>query len=88
MNLFKCVKCLRRADLPAGTIELAQFLIGKTLVHELPIARLSGIIVETEAYPPGDAAGHASEEKHKAISLCFSVLATAMSISPMVLRSW
>ena len=50
---------LRRADLPAGTMELAQYLIGKTLVHQLPTARLSGIIVETEAYPPGDAAGHA-----------------------------
>jgi DNA-3-methyladenine glycosylase len=41
------------------TIQLAQYLIGKTLVHELPTARLSGVIVETEAYPPGDAAGHA-----------------------------
>jgi len=54
---------LRRADLPAGTMELAQYLIGKTLVHELPTARLSGIIVETEAYPPGDAAGHAFRGK-------------------------
>ena len=42
-----------------GTMELAQYLIGKTLVHELPTARLSGVIVETEGYPPGDAAGHA-----------------------------
>jgi DNA-3-methyladenine glycosylase len=50
---------LRRADLPVGTMELAQYLIGKTLVHDLPTARLSGVIVETEAYPPGDAAGHA-----------------------------
>jgi len=50
---------LRRADLPVRTMELAQYLIGKTLVRELPTARLSGVIVETEAYPPGDAAGHA-----------------------------
>jgi DNA-3-methyladenine glycosylase len=54
---------LRRADLPAGTMELARYLIGKTLVHELPAARLSGVIVETEGYPPGDAAGHAFRGK-------------------------
>ena len=40
-------------------MELARYLIGKTLVHDLPTARLSGVIIETEAYPPGDAAGHA-----------------------------
>ena len=54
---------LRQADLPLGTMELAQYLIGKTLVHELPTARLSGVIVETEGYPPGDAAGHAFRGK-------------------------
>lgn len=54
---------LRRADLPVGTMELAQYLIGKTLVHKLTTARLSGVIVETEAYPPGDAAGHAFRGK-------------------------
>jgi len=54
---------LRRADLPVGTMELARYLIGKTLVHRLPTARLSGVIVETEAYPPGDAAGHAFRGK-------------------------
>src|SRR6185295_19871222 len=54
---------LRRADLPVRTIELAQYLIGKTLVHELPTARLSGVIVETEGYPPGDTAGHAFRGK-------------------------
>ena len=54
---------LRRADLPVRTMELAQYLIGKTLVHELPTARLSGVIVETEAYPPRDAAGHAFRGK-------------------------
>jgi len=50
---------LRRADLPADTATLARFLIGKTLVHDHPDGRMSGRIVETEAYVPGDAAGHA-----------------------------
>jgi DNA-3-methyladenine glycosylase len=54
---------LHRPDLPLGTMELARYLIGKTLVHDLPTARLSGIIVETEGYPPGDAAGHAFRGK-------------------------
>ncbi len=65
MNSQCSLECVRRTDLPAGTMELAQYLIGKTLVHNLRKARLSGIIVETEAYPPGDAAGHAFRGKTK-----------------------
>ena len=57
------MKRLRRRDLPVDTIELARFLIGKTLVHDLRGARTSGRIVETEAYPVGDAAGHAFRGK-------------------------
>jgi DNA-3-methyladenine glycosylase len=50
---------LRRAELPVDTVKLARYLIGKVLVHDVGAGRLSGRIVETEAYPIGDAAGHA-----------------------------
>ena len=50
---------LSRADLPVDTVELARYLIGKIIVHDTASGRLSGRIVETEAYPVGDAAGHA-----------------------------
>jgi DNA-3-methyladenine glycosylase len=42
---------------------LARYLIGKVVVHDLDSERLSGRIVETEAYPVGDAAGHAFHGK-------------------------
>jgi DNA-3-methyladenine glycosylase len=55
----KNIRRLRRAELPVDTVKLARYLIGKTVVHDSLRGRLAGRIVETEAYPVGDAAGHA-----------------------------
>jgi DNA-3-methyladenine glycosylase len=58
LQKIKTIRRLERGELPADTIALATYLIGKVIVRILPEARLSGRIVETEAYPPGDASGH------------------------------
>jgi DNA-3-methyladenine glycosylase len=40
-------------------LALARYLIGKRLVHHTAGGRIAGLIVETEAYPPGDPTGYA-----------------------------
>jgi DNA-3-methyladenine glycosylase len=52
-------RVLDRADMPADTVQLARFLIGKMVVRMLADGMAAGRIVETEAYDIGDQAGHA-----------------------------
>ena len=52
-------EALARSELPLDTVELARYLIGKVVVRATPDGVLSGRVVETEAYPVGDEAGHA-----------------------------
>lgn len=52
-------EALARPELPVDTVGLARYLIGKIVARATPAGVLSGRIVETEAYPVGDAAGHA-----------------------------
>ena len=58
MHVEHDVRPLSRAHLPVDTTEPAQYLIGKTIVRKVGRSRISGRIVETEAYPPGDSSGH------------------------------
>ena len=59
LDLTHEVRRLSRASLPSDTAALARYLIGKTIVRIAGRKRISGRIVETEAYPPGDRSGHA-----------------------------
>jgi DNA-3-methyladenine glycosylase len=56
-------RVLDRAELPVDTAQLARFLIGKIVARKLAEGVVAGRIVETEAYPIGDPAGHAYRGK-------------------------
>jgi DNA-3-methyladenine glycosylase len=52
------LRVLHRQELPIATIALARYLLGKIVVREVAGVRMTGCIVETEAYPPRDPAAH------------------------------
>jgi DNA-3-methyladenine glycosylase len=57
------IRPLSRSELPVPAAVLARWLIGKTLVRQHRRGRMSGRIVETEAYVVGDASAHAYKGK-------------------------
>jgi DNA-3-methyladenine glycosylase len=57
------IRPLARSELPVPAAVLARWLVGKTLVRDHRRGRMSGRIVETEAYVVGDASGHAYKGK-------------------------
>jgi len=78
---------LRRTELPVDTVELARYLIGKVAVHDADEGRLSGRIVETEAYPVGDSTVTHSAERRGAMRHYFLGQDMLTYISPTVRRS-
>jgi len=66
-------RLLARNELPLDTVLLACQLIGKILVRDTPEGAVSGRVVETEAYPVGDTAGHAYRgmtPRNRSLFLC------------------
>lgn len=59
MSAPLAIRRLSRRQLPVDTVDLARYLIGKILVRETRGGRMSGRIVETEAYPVGDSTSYA-----------------------------
>ena len=70
ISVFR-LRRLRRTELPVDTVDLARYLLGKVIVHDTDDGRLSGRIVETEAYPIGDSAGHAFRGKTRSNASSF-----------------
>jgi DNA-3-methyladenine glycosylase len=53
------LKPIGRASLNFDTVRVARNLIGAVLVREHALGFMTALVVETEAYPPGDPASHA-----------------------------
>ena len=78
------MRILSRKFYNRDTVQVAKDLLGKTLVRKIGKQKLTGTIIETEAYKgKNDPASHSSKKKTERNKVCLVKLGGHMFISPM-----